>query len=94
MSDEGERTERRENLSTVGSRRVDSLFDQIETTIESMDGFSNELIGLRRRIDANEGETSPHVRNRVTQDADQLAREAEEATERLREELEELKRTV
>lgn len=90
--DEGSRS--KENLSTVGSRRVDALFDEIELTIELLDRFSDELENIRRRIEANEGETSPHVRNRVTQDADQLIDEAEEATERLSETLEDLKRTV
>lgn len=83
-----------ENLSTVGSRSVDALFDEIEATIERLDAFPDELESVRRRIAANEGETSPHVRNRVTQDADGLVDEAEDATERLREALMELKRTV
>ncbi|MFB6073552.1 MAG: hypothetical protein ABEJ89_00910 [Haloarculaceae archaeon] len=83
-----------ENLSTVGSGRVDALFDEIETTVELLDRFSDDLISLRKRIEKNEGETSGHVRNRVTQDADQLSREAEAAADRLGEELERLKRTV
>lgn len=83
-----------ENLSTVGSGRVDALFDDIEATIERLEEFPDELESVRRRIAANEGETSGHVRNRVTQDADQLIDEAEAATERLGEKLRELKRAV
>ena len=86
--------ERTENLSTVGSGRVDSLFDEIELTVELLDSFGDELESLRRRIDTNDGDTSGHVRNRVTSDADQLSREAEAAASRLGEKLEELKRTV
>lgn len=71
---------REETLSTVRSRRVDALFDEIELTIELLDRFPDELENVRRRIEANEGETSGHVRNRVTQDADQLADEAAAAT--------------
>jgi|GEM_PF-2562748 len=94
MSNGDERRDREENLSTVGSGRVDALFDDIEATIEELDRFPSELENVRRRVAANEGETSGHVRNRVTQDADQLVDEAEAATERLREALEDLKRTV
>lgn len=89
-----ERDENEENLSTVGSGRVDALFDDIESAVESLEKFSDELVSLRKRIDTNEGDTSGHVRNRVNEDADQLADEAEKAAERLREELEDLKRTV
>jgi hypothetical protein len=89
-----EGTGNEENLSTVGSGRVDTLFDDIEETIEALDRFPDELESLRRRIEANEGETSGHVRNRVTQDADGLAAEAAGATERLREALDRLKQTV
>lgn len=85
---------REENLSTVGSGRVDELFDDVEAAIETLAEFSDELDGIRRRIEANEGDTSSHVRNRITQDADQLADEADEAAEQLRTALEELKRTV
>lgn len=83
-----------ENLSTVGSGRVDALFDDIEATIERLDEFPDELENVRRRIEANEGATSGHVRDRVTEDADGLADEAEEASERLREALQRLKRSV
>lgn len=93
MSDD-DRPDDEENLSTVGSRSVDALFDEIEETLERLEEFPDELESVRRRVVANEGETSPHVRNRVTQDADGLADDAEEATERLREALMELKRTV
>ena len=94
MSNGDERRNREENLSTVGSGRVDALFDDIEATIEELDRFPSELENVRRRVAANEGETPGHVRNRVTQDADQLVDEAEAATERLREALEDLKPTV
>jgi len=87
-------TDDAENLSTVGSGRVDALFDDIESTIEALDDFADELETIRRRIDANEGETSGHVRNRINDDADQLSDEAEAAAERLRERFEALKRTV
>lgn len=83
-----------ENLSTVGSGRVDALFDDVESTVERLDRFADELENVRRRVAANEGETSGHVRNRVQQDADALGREAVEAADRLREKLDELKRTV
>ncbi|WP_227377516.1 hypothetical protein [Haladaptatus halobius] len=94
MGDRNDTQENEENLSPVGSGRVDVLFDEIEATIETLDGFSDELGNIRDRIKTNEGETSGHVRNRINQDADQLAEEAEEETERLREELQMLKRTV
>lgn len=94
MGDRGDTERNEENLSTVGSGRVDALFDEIELTIELLDRFNDELVSIRRRIEANEGKTSGHVCNRITQDADQLAEEAEETAERLREELRELKRTV
>jgi hypothetical protein len=87
-------SDRQENLSTVGSGRVDTLFDELEVTVEQLSAFADELENLRRRIDANEGETSGHVRNRVTQDADQLAAEATDASERVADRLEALKRTV
>ncbi|WP_336035614.1 hypothetical protein [Halobacterium yunchengense] len=87
-------SESEENLSTVGSGAVDALFDDIEATIEEFDEFADELENVRRRVAANDGETSGHVRNRVAQDADQLAAEAEAATERLREALQNLERTV
>ena len=93
MADDTERGSK-ENLSTVGSGRVDKLFDEIETTVELLDHFGDELESLRRRIDANEGATSGHVRNRVTEDADQLDNEAQAATRRLDEKLQELKRAV
>ena len=83
-----------ENLSTVGSGRVDALFDEIELTVELLDSFADELESIRRRIEANEGDTSGHVRNRVNEDADQLGDEAHEAAQRLDEKLQELKRTV
>ncbi|WP_435348888.1 hypothetical protein [Haloarchaeobius sp. HRN-SO-5] len=83
-----------ENRSTVGSGRVDELFDDIEETIERLDGFSDELTSLHKRIAANEGETSGHVRDRVNEDADQLADEAADAADRLREHLQTLKRDV
>ena len=83
-----------ENLSTVGSGRVDALFDEIELTVELLDRFGDELESVRRRIEANDGETSGHVKNRVEQDADQLGEEAEEAVEKLQERLDALKRTV
>jgi hypothetical protein len=94
VGDETESNRDEENLSTVGSGRVDALFDEIELTVEMLDRFADELESVRRRIDANEGETSGHVRDRVNEDADQLADEADEAAERLREKLEALKRTV
>lgn len=94
MSERDDAGENEENLSTVGSGRVDALFDELELTIEMLDRFGDELENVRRRIEANEGETSGHVRNRVNQDADQLATEADEVTERLGEKLQELKRTV
>ncbi|MFC3476554.1 hypothetical protein [Halobacterium litoreum] len=83
-----------ENLSTVGSGRVDALFDEIELTVELLDRFGDELESVRRRVEANDGETSGHVKNRVEQDADQLGEEAEEAVEKLQERLDALKRTV
>ena len=91
---EDEPNESAENLSTVGSGRVDELFDDIEATIEDLAAYPDELESIRRRIEANQGETSGHVRNRVTQDADQLVDEADAATEALQEALERLKRTV
>lgn len=94
MSGEDDSETQAENLSTVGSGRVDTLFDDIEATIERLEEFPDELESLRRRISANEGETSGHVRNRITQDADLLVDEAEDATARLRETLQELKRSV
>lgn len=92
MADDNE--EQRENLSTVGSGGLDALFDEIESTIEDLDGFGDELENVRRRIEANEGETSGAVRDRVNDDADQLSDEAEEAAERLAEKLQALKRAV
>lgn len=83
-----------ENLSTVGSGRVDSLFDEIESTIDQLDEYADELATIRRRIDRNEGATSGHVRNRVTVDADTFVDDVTAATERLRDELQALKRTV
>jgi hypothetical protein len=83
-----------ENLSTVGSGRVDALFDDIEATLERLDEYPDELENVRRRIEANAGETSGHVRNRITQDAGPLAAEAAAATARLREALEELEETI
>jgi molecular chaperone GrpE (heat shock protein) len=94
MSEDDKRRDREENLSTVGSGRVDALFDDIEATIEELDRYPSELENVRRRIAANEGETSGHVRNRVTQDADGLTDDVERASERLRKALEDLKRTV
>ena len=44
--------------------------------------------------EANESKTSGHVRDRVNEDADKLVDDAEEATERLREALQNLKRSV
>lgn len=94
MTEDDDPQERGENLSTVGSGRVDALFDEIELTVELLDRFGDELENVRRRVEANDGETSGHVRNRVNQDADQLGEEAVEAAERLAEALDELKRTV
>lgn len=94
MGDDNDTQRSKENLSTVGSGRVDALFDEIELTIAMLDRFSDELVNVRKRIEANEGDTSRHVRNRINQDADRLAEEAEETAERLREELQELKRTA
>ena len=91
-NDDNPRTE--ENLSTVGSGRVDALFDEIELTLERLEEFPKELNQIRRRIEANDGETSGHVRNRVTEDADQLVDEAEAATESLRDAHSALKRTT
>ena len=91
---EDDPNESAENLSTVGSGRVDELFDDIEATIEALATYPDELESIRRRIEANQGETSGHVRNRITQDADQLVDEADAATQALQEALEELKRTV
>lgn len=83
-----------DNLSIVGSGRVDVLFDDVEGTIESLAGLSDELESVRRRIEANEGRASGAVRDRVNDDADQLADEAESAVEKLRDALRSLKRTV
>lgn len=83
-----------ENLSTVGSGRVDELFDEVEATIDRMDECADELESIRRRILANEGATSGNVRDRVTEDADGLADGAEAAASRLRTKLRELKRAV
>lgn len=94
MGNDNVPSESAENLPTVGSGRVDTLFDDIELTIERLDEFPDEIDRIRRRIVANEGETSGHVRNRINEDVDQLVDEAEAATGRLREELVELKRTV
>jgi len=94
MGNDDDAQDPEENLSTVGSGRVDALFDEIELTIERLGEFPDELENVRRRIEANDGETSGHVRNRINEDADQLVDEAEAATERLCEELRELKRTV
>jgi hypothetical protein len=94
MADDTTPTDRAEDLPTVGSGRVDSLFDEIEETIERLDHFGDELESLRRRIDTDEGDTSGHVRDRVTSDADQLSREADAAASRLGEKLERLKDTV
>ncbi|WP_440991805.1 hypothetical protein [Haloarchaeobius baliensis] len=89
-----ERDDSTENLSTVGSGRVDELFDEIDTTVGRLDELADELESLRRRIEANEGETSGHVKDRVTADADGLTDEAAAASERLAAKLEALKRTV
>ncbi|WP_158059089.1 hypothetical protein [Halorussus halophilus] len=94
MSNGGEEQGDEPNLSTVGSGRVDTLFDEIELSVEMLDRFADELESVRKRIEANDGETSGHVRNRINQDADQLAEEAEETSEKLRERLRELKRSV
>lgn len=93
MGDDND-TERGENLSTVGSGRVDALFDELEAHVETTGTFADDVASLRRRIEANEGETSGHVRNRVNDDATQLADDAEAATAELVEELRRLKRTV
>jgi hypothetical protein len=39
-----------ENLSTVGSGRIDSLFDDVEATIERLGEFPDELANVQRRI--------------------------------------------
>ena len=83
-----------ENLSTVGSGGLDELFDELESTVESLAAFADDVENVRRRIAANEGETSGHVRNRIDQDAGQLAAELDQNAERLRERLDELKRSV
>lgn len=85
------RTKRTSRPSAPG--RVDALFDELEVTIEVFDRFSDDLVNIRIRIEFNGGETSAHVRNRIDQNADQLTEEAA-ATERVREDLESLKRTV
>jgi len=87
-------TEIEERMPRIGSGRVDALFDDIEVSIESLDGYADELTNVRNRIEGGDGEAPGHVRNRVTQDADQLVEQADEAVERLREALESLKRTV
>lgn len=94
MGDRNGTEDDEENLSTVGSGGVDVLFDELEATIERLDEFSDDLAGVRGRIESNEGDTSGHVRNRINQDADQLAVEAEERTDRLRNELHALKQSL
>lgn len=94
MPDDDRTEDDEENLSTVGSGGVDALFEEIESTIGTLDDLSGDLESVRRRIEANEGETSGHVRSRVDQEADRLADEVADATGRLREELRELKRSV
>lgn len=83
-----------EDLPTVGSGRLDALFDDLEATVESLDDLADELTTVRRRIEADEGETSGHVRNRITQDAEQLAEELDENAERLGEALRSLEEAV
>lgn len=86
--------DRDQNLSTVGSGRVDALFDELEITVEMLDTLGEELSSVRRRIEANEGKTSGHVRDRINADADQLSEEATEAIDHLTTELDRLKRRV
>jgi hypothetical protein len=86
--------DKRENLSTVGSGRVDALFDELELTIALLDSYADDVESLRRRIEANEGETSGHVRNRVNGDTDAFLRDLDAASERLADELRALKREV
>lgn len=91
MADENDPAE---NLSTVGSGRIDALFDDVESTITHLDVLADELESVRRRIEANDGETSGHVRNRINDDADQLAVEAANANDRVQSRLRALKRLV
>lgn len=90
MAEENDET----RTSSIGSGRVDALFDDIEATIESLDGYADELTNVRKRIEGGERSAPGHVRNRVTQDADQLVEQTDETVARLREALESLKRTV
>ena len=82
------------NLPTVGSGRLDALFDDLESTIESLDRFGDELETVRRRIEADEAGPSGAVVDRINDDADQLADDAEASAERIVEELRSLKRAV
>lgn len=94
MAEDDRTGDEESNRSTVGSGGVDALFEELDATIGTIEELSGDLADVRRRIEANDGETSGHVRSRVDQEADRVAEEAEEAVERLREELRHLKRTV
>ena len=92
--DNDSRREVEKNLSTVGAGGIDQLFDELESTIESLDEFADDLEGARRRIEANDGATADHVRNRILQDADPLSEEVQASAERLQEALEQLERSL
>lgn len=94
MADENAERDDEGESATVGSGRVNALFDDLESTAESLSEFADDVESVRGQVTADEGEVSGHVEDRITQDAAQLAEQIEDNTERLREELDELQRSV